>query len=70
MAIATVRIARNSEGQQNCLTFVKLKKRPLRVKRVPFTAAETQGERVGTPTRVKCGGGFRVMHKKPSNGNY
>lgn len=49
---------------------MKLKKRPVKVKRVPFTAAETQGERVGSPTRVKCGGGYWVKHKKPSSGNY
>ena len=49
---------------------MKLKKRPLKAKRVPFTAAETQGERVGSPTRVRCGGGWRVVAKKTSNGNY
>jgi hypothetical protein len=49
---------------------MKLKKRPLKAKRVPFTAAEVAGERVGSPTRVKCGGGFWVKHKKLSNGNY
>lgn len=69
MASAEVRIARDSEGKLVTMQC-RLKKRPLRGKRVPFTAAEQDGVACGSPTRVKCGGGYRIVMKKLSSGNY